>query len=401
MSGEKLILLLDIDGVLLESVGYRSACVDTINDFIARMGQPGLTVDRQTADTFEVNGIKAEWDMVPLALAAFADACIGQTGIIPDGDVFPPDFSAASFADTEAFRAMMQEKIRAYAGMPDPNLNVIDAVRIGCEKGKVLPFLRKTPLCDRFFTGTLDPWKSPFFAQLMCRLLGSETFAEFYGMAAPLECDSYLAVKDRLLVSDHYRKLLPELYPRAYPVVMTYRPTRLPACDGNMRELYYVNTPEGECALRLLGWDNGRMPMIGSGSLCYTEAKYGLRRESYVKPHPFHILASVMMALCRNEMQALEAARILCEGDPRQEDDPLMPYAATDVTIRLAVFEDSVSGIEGTKNAVSVLRRWGRNAEAVLCGIRSTGEKTALLSRTGALIYQNVNEAFDEVIGKI
>ena len=66
----------------------------------------------------------------------------------------------------------------------------------------------------------------------MCRLLGSETFAEFYGMAAPLECDSYLAVKDRLLVSDHYRKLLPELYPRAYPVVMTYRPTRLRLVTG-------------------------------------------------------------------------------------------------------------------------------------------------------------------------
>ena len=47
MKDGKLFLVLDIDGVLLEAQGYRLACMDTINDFLAQMGQPGLSVDRE------------------------------------------------------------------------------------------------------------------------------------------------------------------------------------------------------------------------------------------------------------------------------------------------------------------------------------------------------------------
>ena len=63
MVDSPLFMLLDIDGVLLEAHGYRDACIDTINDLLLQMGQPGLSVDRALTDAFEARGIGAEWDM--------------------------------------------------------------------------------------------------------------------------------------------------------------------------------------------------------------------------------------------------------------------------------------------------------------------------------------------------
>ena len=88
MSGNKLVLLLDIDGVLLEAHGYRLACIDTINHLIAQMGQPELYIDRGITDAFETVGIRAEWDMVPLTIAAFTNWYIEQSGQIPLGRRF-------------------------------------------------------------------------------------------------------------------------------------------------------------------------------------------------------------------------------------------------------------------------------------------------------------------------
>ncbi len=150
--------------------------------------------------------------------------------------------------------------------------------------------------------------------------------------------------------------------------------------------------------MRLLGWTDGRIPMVGSGSLCYIEDKYGLRREFFVKPHPFHALAAMMRTLCPGETEALEIARKLCQADPTIENNPAAIYLPADSRIRLAIFEDSVSGIRCAKNAVAVLRSWGYYVKAILCGIRTTAEKNELLFREGAELYGDVNEALDTIL---
>lgn len=403
MTQEKSFLLLDIDGVLLESHGYRLAYLDTVNDFLARMGQPDLSVDLTIPGAFEDSGMSAEWDMVPLTMAAFVSWYLESGGEISGPGEFPPRCDRIRLTDQAAFQQMLLERIREYRAVLDPGMTVIDAVRTAFEAGKIsgLQPLRGTALGERFFSGTLDPVKSPFFAQLMCRILGSEVFGSFYGMEAPVRCESYLVTKDVRLISDHYRDLLQEIFGGGYyPVVMTYRPTRLPVWDGNNLPLYYVNTPEGDCAMRLVGWTDGRIPMIGTGGISYIEDKYGLRRECYVKPHPFHALASVMMALCRDEIKALETAAALCCADPEKDPNPAAELLDTGTPIRLIVFEDSVSGMTCTKNAAARLREWGYDAEAVLCGIKTTQGKTNRLLYAGAKIYPDINAALKAVLGK-
>lgn len=401
MKNRKLFLLLDIDGVLLEAQGYRCACVDTINDFLKKMGQPYLSVDRSVADFFESSGISTEWDMVPLTLAAFVNwYCSKTKEQLPN--VFPPDCSNTVFTDNEEFKKMLFEQISQYAEMLDPDQTCINAIyqKLQDSDGIALEFLWKLPIRDHFFVDTLNPIKAPFFAGLMNRLLGSDTFRNFYGIDAPFVCESYLETKDTPLISEKNRELLPSFAGSdIYPVIMTYRPSKFPAGSGNKPKNYFVNTPEGECALKLLGWDDGRVRMIGAGSLCYIEEKYGLRREYYVKPHPFHAVASVMMAVCGNEIQSLELSRLLCELDPEQSESPVTQWFHPDDEIVFAVFEDSVSGIKSVRAAAEVFKKWGYNVTAQLCGIRSTERKNKLLSDVrGVVLFDQINDALASVL---
>ena len=400
MKDGKLFLILDIDGVLLEAQGYRLACMDTINDFLSQMGQPGLSVDRVITDRFEASGINAEWDMVPLALAAFVNFYCSVTGeVLPD--VFPPRCEKAVFPDNEAFKQMLLGQISEFSKRLAPDETGISAIYRAYREadGRGLEALWRQPFRDRFFVDTLDPWKCPFFAGLMNRLLGSAAFRDFYGMEAPFDCESYLETKDRPLISASNRSLLPELSAKEiYPVVMTYRPTKYPAKAGNKGKHYFVNDPEGECALRLLGWTDDRVRMVGTGSLCYIEEKYSLRREAYVKPHAFHALASVMTAVCEDEIEALEIAHRLCVCDPDNQESPAAGFFLSGERLSLAVFEDSVSGMQSVRNAAEVLRAWGYDASAILCGIRTTDEKNRLLADTGAVLYDSFNDALADVI---
>ena len=402
MGNRKQFLILDIDGVLLEAEGYRAACVDTINHFISLMGQPDIFITREIADVYEASGIACEWDMVPLTLAAFVNWYSETTGTVFTDDSFPPQCGQTGVFTNSDFRSVMLKQIREYASLLNSSETCINAIYHGyiSREGSGLDALWKQPIRDRFFVDTLNPWKSPFFAELMNRLLGKKTFEEFYGLAAPLDCESYLETKDRMLISEYYRKLLPEISGKdIYPAVMTYRPSRFPS-EGNKVSSHFVNTPEGECALKMLGWDHGRIPMIGTGSLCYIEEKYHLRREQYVKPHPFHALASAMIGLCNNEIQALEITRVLCEADPETTQDPLKGLLSRDDRIELAVFEDSVSGIESVRSAGEILRRWKYDVKVTCCGISTTEAKNQRLENAGVRIYNNVNTAFDFVLGK-
>lgn len=403
MNEEKTFLILDIDGVLLEPHGYRAACIDTVNDFLSQLGQPFLTIDKTIPEALEAAGITAEWDMIPLILAAFVDWYYQLYPHAPFCDDFPVPPGEEIINENKAFHQMLLEKILDYQHMLDPNQTPINSIYhfLTDNEGKGLERLWKLPIRDRFFVDTLDPWKCQFFAQLMNRLLGAEKFETFYGLKPQINCDSYLETKDRLLISEDYRSLLSKIAGKSFfPAVMTYRPTRLPSVSGNKGSNYFVNTPEGECAMLLLGWTDGSVPMIGAGSLCYIEEKYNLRREYYVKPHPFHALASIMISLCRDEINSLEAARALCELNPEKDELPISQWINVGESIKIVVFEDSVSGIKSVKNAKKILNKWGIHAETVLCGIRSTEAKDALLKEAGSNLYKNINSALDAVFNQ-
>ena len=107
-----------------------------------------------------------------------------------------------------------------------------------------------------------------------------------------------------------------------------------------------------------------------------------------------------MISLCRDEINSLEAARALCELNPGKDELPVSQWINVGESIKIVVFEDSVSGIKSVKNAKEILNKWGIHAEPVLCGIRSTEAKDALLKEAGANLYKNINSALDAVFNQ-
>ena len=107
MGIEKNFLVLDIDGVLLEAYGYRLACIDTVNDFLKQMGQPSLFIDRTTPDIFEASGVTAEWDMIPLILAAFVNWYYLLFPSDPPCAEFPAVLGSGKINDNAAFHKML------------------------------------------------------------------------------------------------------------------------------------------------------------------------------------------------------------------------------------------------------------------------------------------------------
>ena len=66
----KKVILLDIDGVLVQHGGYRAALHATLNHFANLMGLSHFDFPEEKLAELEKRGIFSEWDMVPLLLAA-------------------------------------------------------------------------------------------------------------------------------------------------------------------------------------------------------------------------------------------------------------------------------------------------------------------------------------------
>ena len=403
MNEEKQFLLLDIDGVLLESNGYRLACLAAASHFIRHFGQPNVSVEAAVWEAYEACGITAEWDMVPLILLSFLDMYYTDTGETPSVERLNGGCRTICYHNQKEFTERLLRCIPKFREMVIPNAAAVfsgihDTLLNGSD---ALPSLRGTELLKKMLTDTLNPRTCPFFAYLMTLLLGSETFRSFYGIDPPLDTPSLLETTDRKLISEENRVLLPALPARGiYPVIMTSRPTLLPKTegDGNITSAYFVNTPEGECALRLLGWDDGRMPVIGAGSLCRIEEKYQLARETYVKPHPMHALSAMLCPLCGSEIEATELARALCGDEPHTNVRRVYELLPKSTPVRLSVFEDSVTGIGSCLNAAEVLRKHGYSVRTDLNGIKTTPKKNERLIEIGAELYDSFNEAFDACV---
>ena len=62
------ILLLDVDGVLVEDRGYRAGVIATVSHYSRLMGAGDADLDEAALDLFHAHGYTNEWDICPLAI---------------------------------------------------------------------------------------------------------------------------------------------------------------------------------------------------------------------------------------------------------------------------------------------------------------------------------------------
>lgn len=366
------ILLLDMDSVLLEPHGYHSALIETVRLVGQALGFEEIRLTTGEIAAFESAGVFSEWDSsaicaVLLLLEAWnfdPDLRLPQSinhARPPIAGLKRPDF--AGFAERliretnnsqlplERARAVLESADRHRAAHQE-------AIRQILSTARALP-------------GSLT---HRTFQELV---LGSQVFANVYGVLPALNTDSYLLQFDLPLISKETRAaLLAWLNSHQRAVIMTSRPSE-PLAGA-------FSTPEAELGARLLGLDE--IPIVGLGGLNWLSEQTGAPPQSYLKPGPVHALAALARAAGAPLDESLRMAAGLVNG---QVAAPWHQIEAADI----CVFEDNTAGLISAQSATHILSGAGISTRLELYGITENEIKATALREPGARVFPSINAA--------
>jgi len=326
------IILLDIDGVLVQPLGYRAALRATVQHFIGS----DIEIEEEVITDLEKHGITSEWDMVPLIIASHWNSILLQQSMqnLSD-DVF-----------VAAREIQSQRKVDGSINVPvfDPVAGQYPAqTAYEADLFSSMPeHLRKNLL-----TETRNVHKSHSMRIFQHYTLGSIHFEKTYNMQPEFETESYLLKYDRSNLDKNIRAVLQGDGNKL--IAFTARPSRPPR---EITESMPGYAPEAELALELVGLRG--IPMIAFGKLVYIASQYNLDPAMLVKPSSFHALSGMLAALTGDELFALRAT---CEYQVTGVLNGL--FADLPHSFELIVVEDTMGGIHSVRDAGDILRQSG------------------------------------------
>jgi len=146
-----------------------------------------------------------------------------------------------------------------------------------------------------------------------------------------------------------------------------------------------------------LGWGDGRIKNVGVGILHYYEKKQGLPQDSRLKPNPFHALFAILYAISDSfEMTFNVVSTWDFPGKSENKVNPFLPILREDSILDIAVFEDSLSGIQSVTSAAKILQNYGYIAQTRRYGISTTPEKAELMKTINTKCFPTINDALDQ-----
>ena len=382
------VLLLDLDGVLVEPRGYRAAIRETMAWFYRAWGWRAPFPTEADIAAFEARGVTSEWDMVPLMLAWVAEAFLRH---------HPPEDLPALFPEAPAprvratvwpppFRDLVVQAAPHFARHEEPARALLLAMQ---EAPEATPFprLARTPWAEGLLAATRDVYRAPTTQVFQHFALGSEGFAHTYGLPARFPAPSLLAQEDRPLLSGQAAARLRAgmRAGRWRLVVFTRRPSR-PQAAG----LGYP--PEAELALTRVGLPD--VPLLGQGHVAFWAAARGLPYEAYLKPAPFHALAALFLAWAPEDLPlptVLDAAfRCLTANEP--------PPAWFPRRMEVWVVEDTPVGVQAAREAAGHLQHLGLEVRLRPRGVATAAEKQQRLQELGLPVATTPDEALAELL---
>lgn len=338
------IILLDIDGVLVQPLGYRAALRATVQYFIGS----DLEIEENLIIDLEKRGIISEWDMAPLLIASFWNSILHQQPM----QNLPDDVSAAA--------REIQSQRRVDGSIYVPVFDLVEGqypAQTAYEAGlfsSIPERLRKNLL-----TETRDVHKSHPMRILQHFTLGSEYFIETYNLQADFETESFLLKHDRSNLDVNIRAALQRDGNKL--VAFTARPSRPPR---EITDSLLNYAPEAELALELVGLNE--IPLIAFGKLEYIAAKHGLDPAKLIKPSPFQALAATLAAWTEDELFALEAT---CEW--RNTGVITGGFNKLPRSFELIVVEDTMGGVRSTQAIGEIFDRAGFDVAVRVFGLTS------------------------------
>jgi len=369
------IILLDVDGVLVQPGGYRAALRATFNHFI----EPRLDLQEETLTNLEKRGITSEWDMSPLLLASYWTDILSRQPM----QNLPSDVAAA------AVEINRQRKVDAPARVSVPEFSLVAgqypaeaAFHTGCFA--ILPY----ELQKNLLTETRNIHKSYTMRIFQHFTLGSKRFAETYKLPAEFETKPFLLTYDKSNINEEIRSKLCQS--DHHLAALTVRPSAPP------REVFDSHSgyaPEAEMALELVGLSD--IPSIAFGKLEYLASHYGLETATLMKPSPFHALAGVLAAWTGEEWHSLQATNHWRETGSLNGLLDQLPSA-----FELMVVEDTMGGIQSTRSAAEILKKAGLDVHIFAIGLTSGNSgKASAFEQAGVQHFQDWDSLIKGQIG--
>lgn len=367
------IILLDIDGVLVQPTGYRAALRATVNHFIGSH----FEVQEEILTDLEKRGISSEWDMAPLIIASYWTEMLARQPMQNLSD----DIS------------LVAQQIRDQLSSDAPfNLLIPEFKLVGgqypAESALQAGHFESIPMNLRknLLSGTRSIQSSHTMRIFQDYTLGSKKFSETYNLPVEIETDSFLLTHDRSNINDEIRSKL--LQPNHHLAAFTARPSG-PPCEITETIIGYA--PEAELALELVNLD---IPLIAFGKLEYLASQHDLDPATLIKPSPFQALAATLAAWTGEEWSALQAA-----NDWRKSSFLNGIFKKLPQKFELIVIEDTMGGIRSVRSAGEVFQKAGFDVHIHAVGLTSGNTAKAAAFELAGVQYFETWDSLIEGIG--
>jgi hypothetical protein len=341
------LLLLDVDGTLIEDRGYRHALVAAAQHICQKRSLPTWAPTDHEINVLHACGYSNEWDSVPFTVGI--NLLAGDSG-----SGARPDFSAWAV------------KTKDFAGLP--NERARDALL--CEAPTALHGDLHALLDD-----VRDPRASETTRLLYTFVLGSALFEQHYEMRAEVATPSLLETLDVPMIDDRTRDII--LNSRA--AIYTARPSLPPQGKPGLYQ-----TPEAEIAARQLKLEG--IPVMGLGPMQWLVDQFGGGMWDYAKPAPVQPIAAMLAATGMPISEAALAAQEFLAVGALEALRPL--HGAT-----VMVFEDNVGGVRAAQKAAALLAERGVHVRVIGYGIAKDEAKRAALADVCEQVFDDVNTA--------
>jgi hypothetical protein len=374
------IFLFDMDGVLLESLGYHLALQETVRLMAKALGFGDLTLSVDDIATFEAGGINNEWDEAVICTALLLEtAWKVNPKLVPPKSPIPPKATSIKLHSIPDFNGLAQQ------------LSSLDLLHLNPLERALQRFTEtdhyskaQYQILHNLLEGAHDPQRSLTYRIFQELILGSAEYTHSYGLPAMLKCESYLLKHDVSNLSSAESARLRDWLSKSghAAAVITSRPSLPP--PG------VFSTPEAELGAELIGLKD--IPIVGWGGITWLARQRDADNQKYAKPSPVHALAAMRVALGDGQEAALQEAADMVETGQ------VSPAWQRLAGAQVYVFEDTPSGIKSLQNAREILELKGIYIKTSYFGVSRKPIKRKVLLASSAQVYSSFTQALSQAI---
>jgi hypothetical protein len=370
------ILVFDMDGVLLEPLGYHQALQETVQLLGTALGFQNLSLKREEIFRFESAGISSEWDSSAICLALM----MREVWKIDPGAEVPRILDQGSSAHGPVKFLGWDQFLDQIESKRNPESDPLQLAQEILVSG--LDFGQSEKVCE-ILKNAHDPDQSLSFRTFQELVLGSQMYQNTYQISSVMNVPGTLCEYDRSqLTSETRLELNNWLSDSRKAVICTNRPNLPPGGQ--------FGSPEAEQGAKLVGLEH--LPLVGYGDMNWLAGEYQQPVDELRKPAPVHVLAALLRTAGASQPEALHSAAGLVQHNLVDEK-----WKDLDGS-EWFVLEDTTSGMVSAVRASGLLEELGIRCRVHLIGITPDPKKKGPLEKLGAEIFTDLEQALQTLV---